>query len=58
MEVGPKRPHSQVLHCSPLRLNKGPPENLWRRRPGKRVMEGRGSKIIRGSGEEMEVNTE
>ncbi len=27
MEGGPERPHSQVLHCSPLRLNTAPPEN-------------------------------
>lgn len=27
MEGGPERPHSQVLHCSPLHLNIGPLEN-------------------------------
>lgn len=27
MEGGSERPHSQVLHCSPLRPNTGPPES-------------------------------
>lgn len=27
MEGGSETPHSQVLHCSPLRLNTEPPES-------------------------------
>lgn len=47
IEVDPKLPRSEVLHCSPVHLNRGPPENQWTLQPGKRGTEGRGSGVFK-----------